>query len=105
MHGPLATVARLLGCDADTVANSLASSLVMVRGETIVLNNTMGTARDSRDAMAKALYERLFAWIVNRANALLDHRGEQVPQATTIGVLDIFGFESLAVNSLEQLCM
>ena len=62
-------------------------------------------AQMSRDAMAKAVYSELFRWLVDRINAqLLPPR--QAPggaKPCSIGLLDIFGFESFAVNSLEQL--
>ena len=55
----------------------------------------------TRDAVAKALYERLFTSIVRNVNVALG----QVPGSALppIGVLDIFGFESFAKNGLEQL--
>jgi hypothetical protein len=54
--------------------------------------------------MAKALYGRLFFWVVNKVNDLLGSQFVLSAQHT-IGVLDIFGFESLELNSLEQLCI
>ncbi len=38
-------------------------------------------AEDNRDAMAKAIYGRLFAWIVKRANDLLAPRGANYKEA------------------------
>ena len=59
----------------------------------------------ARDAIAKAMYDRIFRWIVNRTNGLLappkDSKGEEVE----IGILDIFGFEKFEVNSFEQMCI
>ena len=55
---------------------------------------------DVRDATAKALYGRLFGWIVNKVNQLLAppmaSRGEEV---TEIGT---FSFNSLGQNRLQN---
>lgn len=52
--------------------------------------------------MAKALYNNLFEWIVERVNKAMKTTG--VPE-NTIGILDIYGFEIFETNSFEQLCI
>ena len=56
----------------------------------------------SRDSLSKAIYAKLFAWLVLRVNESLLTRTET---RAFIGVLDIFGFEEFKVNSFEQLCI
>lgn len=43
-----------------------------------------------RDAIAKALYSRLFTWLVDRTNSIVAHNQHR---NTSIALLDIFGFE------------
>lgn len=56
----------------------------------------------SVDAIAKAIHERLFLWIVKKINNALDTRRAA---STFIGILDIAGFEIFQTNSFEQLCI
>eukprot|EP00002_Diphylleia_rotans_P003697 TRINITY_DN1257_c0_g1_i4.p1 TRINITY_DN1257_c0_g1~~TRINITY_DN1257_c0_g1_i4.p1 ORF type:complete len:1853 (-),score=344.06 TRINITY_DN1257_c0_g1_i4:249-5807(-) len=60
-------------------------------------------AVDSRDALAKALYDRLFRWLVDVINkSILPPQDQTVHH---INILDIFGFESFDHNSFEQFCI
>ncbi|KAF9055861.1 myosin-1 [Panaeolus papilionaceus] len=59
-------------------------------------------ASSGRDALAKAIYNNLFEWIVSRVNVSMKTRSAY---AQVIGILDIFGFEIFEDNSFEQLCI
>uniref|UniRef100_A0A0L8IHL0 Myosin motor domain-containing protein n=1 Tax=Octopus bimaculoides TaxID=37653 RepID=A0A0L8IHL0_OCTBM len=98
-------VANLLGVDPKELIDSLTSTGILARGEVIIRCNTRNEALDARDAMAKALYGRLFSWIVNKINCQLKPKKEGSQEFLCIGILDIFGFENFQKNSFEQLCI
>lgn len=52
-------------------------------------------AEFSCEALAKALYERMFKWMVHRINRSLDRTKRD--GASFIGILDIAGFEIFKV--------
>lgn len=54
-------------------------------------------AEFSSQALAKALYERMFKWVVHRINKSLGRISRQ--GSTFIGILDIAGFEIFKVYS------
>lgn len=67
---------------------------------------------DTRDSLAKSLYNNLFCWLVQRMNLtilpkfILEGEEDQWNDKTkTIGLLDIFGFEKFKENFFEQLCI
>uniref|UniRef100_A0AC34FCY2 Myosin motor domain-containing protein n=1 Tax=Panagrolaimus sp. ES5 TaxID=591445 RepID=A0AC34FCY2_9BILA len=51
--------------------------------------------------LAKAIYARMFRWLIERCNKTLDARA--IERKYFIGVLDIAGFEIFDLNSFEQL--
>uniref|UniRef100_A0A9J8BGK6 non-specific serine/threonine protein kinase n=2 Tax=Cyprinus carpio TaxID=7962 RepID=A0A9J8BGK6_CYPCA len=99
----LDNAAALLSIGSEELQEALTSHCVVTRGETIIRTNTVDKATDVRDAMSKALYGRLFSWIVNRINALMCSDGQII--GMNVGILDIFGFENFKKNSFEQLCI
>ncbi|XP_069984384.1 myosin-IIIb isoform X8 [Penaeus vannamei] len=98
-------VSELLGIDPADLADALTSNSVVTKGEIITRNNTVEEAVSTRDAMAKAMYGRLFDWIVNNINRLLSFCRIVYGDSLAVGLLDIFGFENFDTNSFEQLCI
>ncbi|XP_049628835.1 myosin-IIIb [Suncus etruscus] len=103
----LENAAYVLCISPEELHEALTSHCVVTRGETIIRANTVDRAADVRDAMSKALYGRLFSWIVNRINTLLqpDKNICSADDGINVGILDIFGFENFRRNSFEQLCI
>jgi len=83
---------------------ALVSEVYVTRGEEIRRDRNMVQACDVRDALAKALYGRLFSWIVNQINHHIQP-AEGVLACYSIGLLDIFGFENFERNSFEQVSL
>ncbi|CDW54046.1 IQ and DIL and Myosin head domain containing prot ein, partial [Trichuris trichiura] len=94
----------LLMLNADDIARCLTTRILKAGREKLVKPLNASEAASFRDAMAKCIYERLFAWIVDRVN---ENLFVTIPSSTQqfIGVLDIYGFEIFNSNSLEQFCI
>ncbi|KAM7188732.1 myosin-1 [Naviculisporaceae sp. PSN 640] len=96
-------LAYLLEVDPASLVHAITIRILTPRnGEVIESPANVAQATATRDALAKAIYNNLFDWIVERINQSLKAR-----QATTntIGILDIYGFEIFEKNSFEQLCI
>nr|BAB39452.1 myosin [Mizuhopecten yessoensis] len=99
-------VADLLNVSYEDLGHALIATKQTYVGETLVKRKSMYQAIDSRDAFAKALYERIFGWIVRQINLNLHPSKFKAPTgSTSIGILDIAGFERLEINSMEQMCI
>ena len=100
-------VAYLLQVEAMHVSRALTLRVVETtrggrRGSVYDVPLNRAQAVSVRDALAKAIYNNLFDWIVERVNVSLRARGAP---AQSIGILDIYGFEIFERNSFEQLCI
>lgn len=99
-------VAYLLEVNATDIEKALTERIVETfrgggrRGSVYESPLNPTQARAVRDALAKAIYNNLFDWIVDRLNQSLEAK-EGLDK--TIGILDIYGFEIFENNSFEQL--
>ena len=118
----LKSACALLGCGLEDIRMATTARRLKVGREWITKQLTAREAAESVDALSKALYERLFDYLVVAINEGLatataaareadgvsaaavaaDADGSSLP---FFGVLDIFGFECFDVNSLEQLAI
>uniref|UniRef100_A0A5S6Q9V9 Myosin motor domain-containing protein n=1 Tax=Trichuris muris TaxID=70415 RepID=A0A5S6Q9V9_TRIMR len=94
----------LLMLNADEVTRCLTTRTLQAGHEKLVKSLNASEAAAFRDAMAKCIYERLFAHIVERINKSL-FVSSSSGKERFIGVLDIYGFEIFDANSFEQLCI
>ncbi|NXX21056.1 MYO5B protein, partial [Podargus strigoides] len=92
----------LLGVEASQVMHWLCHRKLVTAGETYLKPLSSQQALDSRDALAKHMYEQVFRWMVSRVNRALRPLEEH---CTSIGILDIYGFEMFELNSFEQFCI
>lgn len=101
------TISKLLNVDKDELIKALTTRLIATGSKDLVTtHHTTKDAMYGRDALAKAIYERLFSWIIGEINKTLEVKRDSIASKTTvIGVLDIYGFEIFDNNSFEQLCI
>lgn len=105
-------IGTLLGLDEQVFRKALLGRWIYTPGEQVWKTYSVSEAESCALAMARALYGKLFHWIVLSINQLLcpppkpkAGRGCSAERRPTIGILDIFGFEDFRVNSFEQLCI
>ena len=101
----LTITSKLLGLESEELRGALVSRVMQSKsgsfGTVIMVPLKTKEASNARDALAKAIYTRLFDYIVMRIN-------QSIPFSESryyIGVLDIAGFEYFTVNSFEQFCI
>ena len=99
----LETAAKLLQVDAARLKVAFTVREIRIRGmATTKVNLNEKDAGDTRHALAKFLYSKMFDWIVQKVNQAM---GKGATKGLRIGILDIFGFEIFKHNSFEQLCI
>eukprot|EP00727_Mastigamoeba_balamuthi_P009664 m51a1_g532 putative myosin IK (1161) ;mRNA; f:373782-379358 len=101
---PCQWAAFLLGVPEDILINNITHRHIQtgsVRASQYAVPQNPDQAAALRDALAKTLYERLFAYIIKKVNESMAYRGT----CNVIGVLDIYGFEVFQKNGFEQFCI
>jgi myosin V len=104
---------ELMGYAPETLQETLCITRTTIKGKEILTNNSVVSALEVRDRLSKTLYYSLFKWILSEINFVLSEEGDREGEgedqtqssiSSWIGILDIFGFENIQQNSLEQLC-
>uniref|UniRef100_A0A8C6YMF7 Uncharacterized protein n=1 Tax=Naja naja TaxID=35670 RepID=A0A8C6YMF7_NAJNA len=94
--------AYLTNLNSADLLKALCYPRVKVGNEYVTKGQTVQQVYNNVGALAKAIFEKMFLWMVIRINQQLDTKQ---PRQYFIGVLDIAGFEIFDFNSLEQLCI
>uniref|UniRef100_A0A671VL09 Myosin VIIBb n=1 Tax=Sparus aurata TaxID=8175 RepID=A0A671VL09_SPAAU len=99
--------ASLLEVNKSSLGTSLTHRSFRTNRESVTKPLSSEQASDCRDAFVKAIYNKLFIWIVGKINSIIYQRLIKNPKTSflSIGLLDIFGFENFISNSFEQLCI
>jgi myosin heavy subunit len=99
----LVIVADCFGMDAAEFEAEIVLERIMMGGSMIDKTLNKIKAMSSRDAICKSVFQTIFTDIVERCNVSVC--GDKDTAKGRVGVLDIFGFERMQFNSLEQLCI
>ena len=96
-------ICALLGVTKDDIQDALCFRTVRTGRESVTTPVAATGANDSVRAMSKAIFQRLFTWLVAETNKHIAPKKGGSKKA--LGVLDIYGFEHFVRNSYEQFCI
>ena len=89
----------MFGISGAEYAKALCSPRVKVGNEYVVKGQTVDQVYYALGAICKAMFERLFNWLVAVVNRALS---TDIAKSFFIGILDIAGFEIFEFNTFEQ---
>jgi myosin-5 len=102
-------LAELMGVTVNDLAESFTQRTMATKTETYKVPLNPDAAKDAADAFAREVYGKLFLWLVKEINSATcaedNYKTGEMKDFGIVGLLDIFGFESFAVNRFEQLCI
>ena len=97
--------ASLLGISFEGLAAALTARVILAGEEIVHKTLTIEESKKALEALIKAVYGAAFDYVVENVNDNIHDPERARESAASIGVLDIFGFESFQTNSFEQLCI
>lgn len=115
-------LASLLGCPSiEGFIQAVVTQRIKIPGRSSIRLKLLSViqCQNNITSLIKWIYSQLFGWLVKKINLALAsneldlqgykrvHNNNSIKDDDTafIGILDIFGFEILSINSFEQLCI
>lgn len=98
----IANASKFLGVQSGLMGDALTTMALEVGGQKVKKDLTHSAAVVNRDSAAKAVYSKLFDWLVETINDKCGDPESEHLRANYIGILDIFGFEIFETNGFEQ---
>lgn len=95
-------VAKLMGVDVNDLYMAITKPKIKVGTEFVSKGMNVDQCTYSIGAMSKALFDRVFKFIVSKCN---DTLATGLKRASFIGVLDIAGFEIFDVSYSSKKCL
>ena len=99
-YDQLIIVSELLNINQEILEFALCYKEVKAVNEIYKIKLKKDECIHARDSFAMKYYQDIFNYIVKLINRTLNETNNKF-----IGILDIFGFESIQINSFEQLCI
>lgn len=96
--------ADLLGLPLEGLSAALTARVILAGDEIVHKPLPIEDATKAKESLLKTVYGAMFDYIVEMVNQSI-HSVQGSEQSASIGVLDIFGFETFEVNNFEQLCI
>jgi len=98
--------ARLLGVQLEDLEYALTYRAIRAGNEVVYSPLDKVQSEKACEALMKATYGAVFDFIVGMVNgSISNHHTQNGSGSASIGVLDIFGFETFEINSYEQICI
>ncbi|KAJ4450178.1 hypothetical protein ANN_01585 [Periplaneta americana] len=89
-----------MGADQVTLQGAMTSRTLEESQDFVTADLSASEATYARDSLCKALYSRLFTWLVNKINE--STKVKRYGKRKVLGILDVYGFEMFERNGFEQ---
>ena len=94
-------IADLCGVNCDELMKAFCKPKIKVGTEWVTKGQTCEQSTNAVAAIARAIYDRLFKWLIVKCNETLIDK--TMKRANFVSVLDIAGFEIFEYNGFEQI--